>query len=322
MGNQLSNSRTTLRNFVMAGSSFFALLDDIATLLDDISLMSKVAAKKSASVLSDDLAVNAEQVTGMKADRELPVVWAVFKGSLKNKAILVPCALILNALLPAAVGWLLMAGGAYLCYEGFEAIKDKLSRTDVADKGAPKKVKPKSPDELAAYEKRKISGAVRTDFILSAEIIVITLNIVAEAPMFQQIATLVLIAVIMTVGVYGLVAGIVRMDDAGLILVDSSSTGTWGTFVRALGRGLLAAAPLLMKTLSWVGTIAMFLVGGAFVADGVEPLKHYVEALVSGSGFWESAATLGLHCAIGVVVGMAAALVVNGVTTLRGKLAK
>ncbi|MDU8502106.1 DUF808 domain-containing protein [Pseudomonas syringae] len=306
----------------MAGSSFFALLDDISTLLDDISLMSKVAAKKSASVLSDDLAVNAEQVTGMKADRELPVVWAVFKGSLKNKAILVPCALILNALLPAAVGWLLMAGGAYLCYEGFEAIKDKLSRNDGADEGPTRKIKPKSPEELAAYEKRKISGAVRTDFILSAEIIVITLNIVAEAPMFQQIATLVLIAIIMTVGVYGLVAGIVRMDDAGLILVKSSSNGTWGNVVRATGRGLLTAAPMLMKTLSWVGTVAMFLVGGSFVADGIEPLKHYVEDLVSGGGVWEFASTLGVHCLIGVVIGLAVALVVDSITALRAKLNK
>lgn len=303
----------------MAGSSFFALLDDIATLLDDISLMSKVAAKKSASVLSDDLAVNAEQVTGMKADRELPVVWAVFKGSLRNKAILVPCALILNAIFPAAVGWLLMVGGAYLCYEGFEAIQDKLSR----DKGmeeTTKKVKPRSPEELAAYEKRKISGAVRTDFILSAEIIVITLNIVAEAPIFQQIATLVLIAIIMTVGVYGLVAGIVRMDDAGLILVKSSSTGSWGKVVRALGRGLLSAAPLLMKGLSWVGTIAMFLVGGAFITEGIQPLEHYVKTLVSGSGLWESIFTVGIHCVVGVVIGMVLALAMNGVTTLRERL--
>lgn len=212
----------------MAGSSLFALLDDIATLLDDISLMSKVAAKKSASVLSDDLAVNAEQVTGMKADRELPVVWAVFKGSMRNKAILVPCALILNALLPGAVHWLLMAGGAYLCYEGFEAIKEKLSCDRTDGKVVKKQTKSKTPEELAAFEKRKVSGAIRTDFILSAEIIVITLNIVAEAPMLQQILTLALIAIVMTVGVYGFVAGIVRMDDAGLVLSNSKSWGGLG----------------------------------------------------------------------------------------------
>lgn len=261
----------------MAGSSLFALLDDIATLLDDISLMSKVAAKKSASVLSDDLAVNAEQVTGMKADRELPVVWAVFKGSLRNKAILVPCALVLNALLPAAVHWLLMIGGAYLCYEGFEAIKDKLTAGRDDDTGQPKKTKPKTPEELAAYEKRKIAGAVRTDFILSAEIIVITLNIVTDAPMLQQILTLALIAVVMTVGVYGLIAGIVRLDDAGLILQKSKATGTWVSVVRAAGGWLLSAAPKFMKALSWIGTVAMFLVGGAFITEGIEPMRHFAE---------------------------------------------
>jgi predicted DNA repair protein MutK len=295
----------------MAGSSLFALLDDIATLLDDISLMSKVAAKKSASVLSDDLAVNAEQVTGMKADRELPVVWKVFKGSLKNKAILVPLALILNAVLPAAVEWLLMAGGAYLCYEGFEAIKEKISRKEEPGNRTAQKSKPKSPEELAAYEKRKVSGAIRTDFILSAEIIVITLNIVAEAPIFQQITTLVLIAVVMTVGVYGLVAGIVRMDDAGLVLSKSTAAGVWGSLVRKTGEGLLSAAPLLMKALSWIGTVAMFLVGGTFVTDGIEPLKHYIERLVDGAGGLETIATLGIHCVAGAVIGMAVALVMT-----------
>lgn len=300
----------------MAGSSLFALLDDIATLLDDISLMSKVAAKKSASVLSDDLAVNAEQVTGMKADRELPVVWAVFKGSLRNKAILVPCALILNAVLPAAVHWLLMAGGAYLCYEGFEAIKDKFSR-DTGNE--PRKIKPTKPEEIAAYEKRKVGGAIRTDFILSAEIIVITLNIVAEAPMLQQILTLIIIAIIMTVGVYGLVAGIVRMDNAGLVLSKSEATGSWGTFVRKIGGGLLSAAPLLMKALSWIGTVAMFLVGGAFVTDGIAPLKHFVEGLIDGAGGWESVSTLGVHCVIGALVGMAAAIMVKGIMALTGR---
>ncbi|MBA1203290.1 DUF808 domain-containing protein [Pseudomonas capeferrum] len=307
----------------MAGSSLFALLDDIATLLDDISLMSKVAAKKSASVLSDDLAVNAEQVTGMKADRELPVVWKVFKGSLRNKAILVPCALILNAVLPSAVGWLLMAGGAYLCYEGFEAIKDKLGREESAGqddgKGKPAKTKPKTPEELAAYEKRKVSGAIRTDFILSAEIIVITLHIVAEAPLLQQIVTLVLIAVVMTVGVYGLVAGIVRMDDAGLVLTKSRATGAWGTFVRKLGGGLLSAAPLLMKALSWIGTVAMFLVGGTFVADGIAPLREFVEGLVENAGVWATVSTLGIHCVVGALIGMAVAVVVKGVMAISGK---
>lgn len=304
----------------MAGSSLFALLDDIATLLDDISLMSKVAAKKSASVLSDDLAVNAEQVTGMKADRELPVVWAVFKGSLRNKAILVPCALVLNALLPAAVHWLLMIGGAYLCYEGFEAIKDKLTAS--RDDGAGQPRKPKTREELAAYEKRKISGAVRTDFILSAEIIVITLNIVTDAPMLQQVLTLTLIAVVMTVGVYGLVAGIVRLDDAGLILQKSKATGTWGSVVRTVGGWLLSAAPKLMKALSWIGTIAMFLVGGAFITEGIVPVQHFAEKLVAGAGAWETAATLFIHCLVGVLVGFVAVLTAKGMATLFGRASR
>lgn len=303
----------------MAGSSLFALLDDIATLLDDISLMSKVAAKKSASVLSDDLAVNAEQVTGMKADRELPVVWAVFKGSLRNKAILVPCALVLNALLPAAVHWLLMIGGAYLCYEGFEAIKDKLTASRDNGIGQPRKPKSKTPEELAAYEKRKISGAVRTDFILSAEIIVITLNIVTDAPILQQVLTLALIAVIMTVGVYGLVAGIVRLDDAGLILQKSKATGRWGSMVRSIGGWLLSAAPKLMKALSWIGTVAMFLVGGAFITEGIGPMQHFAEKLVAGAGSWETIATLAIHSLVGVLVGFVSILVIKGTAILFGK---
>ncbi|MCS4285628.1 putative DNA repair protein MutK [Pseudomonas sp. BIGb0278] len=301
----------------MAGSSFFALLDDIAALLDDIALMSKVAAKKSASVLSDDLAVNAEQVTGMKADRELPVVWAVFKGSLKNKAILVPCALILSALLPAAIKWLLMLGGIYLCYEGYEAIKDKLSRGSDEAADAEHKPVPKTPQALAEYEQRKIKGAIKTDFILSAEIIVITLNVVADAPLYQQIITLVVIALAMTVGVYGLVAGIVRMDDAGFALAKSKAQGAWGTFVKKFGRGLVAAAPFLMKALSWIGTLAMFLVGGTFVAEGIQPLEHLIEALVSASAGWGAVAKFGLYGVVGAITGFVAAVVVGGVSRVR-----
>lgn len=303
----------------MAGSSFFALLDDIAALLDDISLMTKVAAKKSASVLSDDLAVNAEQVTGMKADRELPVVWAVFKGSLKNKAILVPCALILSAVLPAAVKWLLMAGGLYLCYEGFEAIKDKFSRSEHGAKGQGKKALPKTPEELAAYEKRKVKGAIKTDFILSAEIIVITLNVVAEAPLYQQILTLVLIALVMTIGVYGLVAGIVRLDDAGFALAKSKAQGMWGRVVRKLGEVLVSAAPFLMKALSWIGTVAMFLVGGTFIAEGIAPLEHVIEGWVAHSGSWEAVAKLVVFGVVGAVAGGLTALVVGGFSWVRAR---
>ncbi|MFR0674577.1 DUF808 domain-containing protein [Enterobacterales bacterium AW_CKDN230030176-1A_HGKHYDSX7] len=306
----------------MAGSSFFALLDDIAALLDDISLMSKVAAKKTASVLSDDLAVNAEQVTGMKADRELPVVWAVFKGSLKNKAILVPCALLLSAFLPAAIKWLLMAGGVYLCYEGYEAIKDKFSRKASGTQEPKKKVVPRTPEALAEYENRKVKGAVKTDFILSAEIIVITLNVVAEAPLYQQILTLIVIAVAMTVGVYGVVAGIVRLDDAGFALARSKGQGLWGRALRKGGHILVSAAPVLMKALSWIGTIAMFLVGGTFVAEGIVPLEHAVESVVASSGSWGAVVKMGLFGVVGIVAGFLAAVAVGGVSWVRGRAAR
>ncbi|WP_312931435.1 DUF808 domain-containing protein [Pseudomonas sp.] len=298
----------------MAGSSFFALLDDIAALLDDISLMSKVAAKKTASVLSDDLAVNAEQVTGMRADRELPVVWAVFKGSLLNKAILVPCALLLSAFLPWAVKWLLMAGGIYLCYEGYEAIKEKLQRGGAEAEAEEAKAMPKSKEALAAYEKRKIKGAVRTDFILSAEITVITLNVVSAAPLMQQIVTLIVISIAMTVGVYGAVAGIVRMDDVGFALLKSKSTGALGTVLKKIGGALVASAPVLMKALSWIGTVAMFLVGGTFVAEGIHPIEHFLETLVSDLGGWGVVVKMAAYGVVGAIAGMLAALVVGGVS--------
>lgn len=301
----------------MAGSSFFALLDDIAALLDDIAVMSKVAAKKSASVLSDDLAVNAEQVTGMKPDRELPVVWAVFKGSLKNKAILVPSALVLSALLPAAVKWLLLAGGIYLCYEGYEAIKDKFSRTKHVGAVHGDSFMPKNAQELAEYEGRKIKGAIKTDFILSAEIIVITLNVVASAPLYQQILTLIVIALAMTIGVYGLVAGIVRLDDAGLALARSKSKGAWGKLIKNIGQVLVAAAPFLMKSLSWIGTLAMFLVGGTFVAEGIHPLEHAIEAAVSASGGWGAILKVVLFGVVGVMAGFVAAVTINGFSRFR-----
>ena len=298
----------------MAGSSFFALLDDIAVLLDDISLMSKVAAKKSASVLSDDLAVNAEQVTGMKADRELPVVWAVFKGSIVNKAILVPCALLLSAFLPWSIKWLLMAGGIYLCYEGFEAIKEKLFRGSHELDTSDAESAPKTKEELAAYERRKVKGAIRTDFILSAEITIITLNVVSSAPLLQQIVTLIIISVALTVGVYGLVAGIVRLDDAGLALLKSKSKGSIGAVLRKIGSMLVASAPVLMKALSWIGTIAMFLVGGTFVAEGIHPAEQFIETIVSTLGGWGAVAKMGAHGVVGVLSGMIAAVAMGAIS--------
>ncbi len=255
----------------MAGSSLLALLDDIATLLDDIAVMTKTATGKTAGVLGDDLALNANQLTGLRAKRELPVVWAVAKGSLLNKAILVPAALLISAVLPAAITPLLVAGGLYLCFEGFEKIVHKWLSHDDAEVERKKLVQAanKSAKDLLAFEKRKIRGAVRTDFILSAEIIVIALGTVAEAPFGTRAAVLTVVALLITVGVYGLVAAIIKMDDAGLYLLEKPNA-----FLRKVGGGLLAAAPRLMKVLSVVGTAAMFLVGGGILVHGIPPLHH------------------------------------------------
>jgi len=260
----------------MAGASLLALLDDIATILDDVSVMTKVAAKKTAGVLGDDLALNAQQVAGVKADRELPVVWAVAKGSLINKAILVPAALAISAFAPWGVTPLLMLGGAFLCFEGFEKLAHKFlhreealaHRTELAHALEDPAV------DLVALERDKIKGAIRTDFILSAEIIVITLGTVAAASFGKQVAVLAGIAFVMTVGVYGLVAGIVKLDDAGLYLSQRVNAAA-----RAFGRLLLAAAPRLMKTLTVVGTAAMFLVGGGILVHGLPAAHHAVEAV-------------------------------------------
>jgi len=258
----------------VAAGSFFALFDDIATVLDDVSVMSKVAAKKTAGVLGDDLALNAQQVTGIKAERELPVVWAVGKGSLINKAILVPAALLISAFAPWLVTPLLMLGGAYLCFEGTEKLAHKFLPSHGHDSSEHVKAVADPNINLVAYEKEKIRGAVRTDFILSAEIIAITLGIVAEASLMQQVVVMSLIAIAMTVGVYGLVAGIVKLDDLGLYL---SKRG--GSAVQTIGRGLVNAAPMLMKGLSVVGTIAMFMVGGGILTHGIPALHHLIETL-------------------------------------------
>ncbi|HEV7815955.1 MAG TPA: DUF808 domain-containing protein [Janthinobacterium sp.] len=252
-------------------ASLLALLDDIASILDDVALMSKVAARKTAGVLGDDLALNAQQVAGLQPERELPVVWAVGLGSLKNKALLVPSALAVSAFLPWAITPLLMLGGAYLCYEGFEKIAHALlhRKRDPTHEAAVLKALGDPAIDLTALEKDKIRGAIRTDFILSAEIIVITLGTVAEAPFGQQVAVVAGIAVLMTVGVYGLVAGIVKLDDAGLYLSLRQGGGAAVRLWRGTGRLLLAAAPKLMKTLSLAGTAAMFTVGGGILMHGL-----------------------------------------------------
>jgi len=263
----------------MAGASLLTLIDDIASILDDVAVMGKVAAKKTAGVLGDDLALNAQQVSGVNADRELPVVWAVAKGSLKNKAILVPAALAIGAFAPWAVTPLLMLGGAYLCFEGFEKLAHKYMHDATDDPVAVNKAAANGAADIVAMEKEKIKGAITTDFILSAEIIVIALGTVADAPFTQQVTVVAGIAVVMTVGVYGLVAGIVKLDDAGLYLSQRS-----GAVTKAFGRMLLTGAPLLMKTLSVVGTAAMFMVGGSIIGHGIPALHHFSEGAALAAG--------------------------------------
>ena len=256
----------------MAGASLLALLDDIATVLDDVAVLSKAAAKKSAGVLGDDLAVNAEQVSGVQAKRELPVVWAVAKGSLVNKVVLVPAALLVSQFAPWAVTPLMVLGGLFLCYEGFEKVAHRFLHSAEDDAAARAAVTAAAADpavDLVAWERDKIKGAIRTDFILSAEIIVITLGVVGAAPFATRLGTLTAISLLMTVGVYGLVAAIVKLDDAGLHLASRRGDGALDGALRALGRGLLGAAPRLMKFLGVAGTVAMFLVGGGILSHAL-----------------------------------------------------
>ena len=263
-------------------TSLLALLDDIATILDDVAVLSKVAAKKTAGVLGDDLALNAQQVSGVKADRELPVVWAVAKGSFINKAILVPAALVISAFAPWAVTPLLMVGGAFLCFEGFEKLAHKFMHNpqkQAAEHETLTAAVINPQVDLLALEKDKIKGAVRTDFILSAEIIAITLGTVQGKDFSTQVFVLSSIAIVMTAGVYGLVAGIVKLDDAGLYLSQAGSQAR-----RSFGRGILWLAPWLMKGLSIAGTAAMFLVGGGILTHGLAPLHPVIEAITAASG--------------------------------------
>lgn len=268
----------------MAGSSLLALIDDIATLLDDVSVMTKVATKKTAGVLGDDLALNAQQVTGVSPAREIPVVWAVAKGSFLNKAILVPAALAISFFAPWLVTPLLMLGGAFLCFEGFEKLVHKWlhAKEDQAHKEELHQALQNPTVDLKEFERDKIKGAVRTDFILSAEIIAITLGTVTGQPIGMQFLVLTVVALLITVGVYGLVAGIVKLDDGGLYLSRRPGEGRWAEAVRACGRGILGLAPFLMKGLSILGTAAMFLVGGGIVAHGIPPVHHFIEALAEG----------------------------------------
>ncbi len=296
-------------------SSLFALLDDIATLLDDIAVLTKVAAQKTAGVLGDDLALNAQQVAGVNADRELPVVWAVARGSFVNKAILVPAALAISVAAPWAITPLLMLGGAYLCFEGFEKLAHTFLHSRSEDDAHHRELTEALTNpaiDLVALERDKIKGAVRTDFILSAEIIVIALGTVASSPFTTKVAVLVGIAILMTVGVYGLVAGIVKLDDLGLYLSRRASA-----LARSVGAGLLRAAPWLMKFLSVAGTAAMFLVGGGILSHGIGPLHHGIEALTLGLG--SPLAAIGAAL-LDAVVGVIAGALVLGAVTLVARL--
>ncbi len=277
----------------MPGANLLALVDDIATILDDVAVLSKVAAKKTAGVLGDDLALNAEQVSGVKADRELPVVWAVAKGSMWNKVILVPSALLISALYPPLITVLMVIGGLYLCFEGFEKVAHKFlhSKEDIAQEHKHKLEALADPKvDLVALEKDKIKGAIRTDFILSAEIIVIILGSVQNEAFATQVAVVSGLAVAFTVGVYGLVAGIVKLDDAGLYLLRKSVSGSFDGIQRFFGRLLLRTAPLLMKSLAIIGTAAMFLVGGGIIVHSIPSIHHIVEdsvaAITNVLGSW------------------------------------
>jgi uncharacterized protein len=299
-------------NRAVAASSLLALIDDIASVLDDVALLSKVAAKKTAGVLGDDLALNAQQVSGVNAERELPVVWAVAKGSFVNKAILVPSALLVSAVAPWLVTPLLMVGGAYLCFEGFEKVAHRFLHSadeDKTERDALKKALENPQLDLVAFERDKIKGAIRTDFVLSAEIIAISLGTVATSPLKTQALVLVGIAILMTVGVYGFVAGIVKLDDLGLWLSRKASA-----LARGLGRSILWAAPGLMKLLSVAGTVAMFLVGGGILVHGLPFLHHAVAQMQPALG-WLAEPTL--NGAVGMAAGALALLVVTGVQRLR-----
>lgn len=332
----------------MAGAGLLMLLDDIATLLDDVALMSKTAAGKStailddvatqakvamqktAGVLGDDLALNAEQVTGVRANRELPVVWAVAKGSLMNKAILVPAALLISAFVPWLITPLLMVGGAFLCFEGVEKVLEMLHKRrqhgvqdavhdaqEAAEKGvAPSSVqaaRAKAMDPVA-YEKEKVAGAVRTDFILSAEIMAIALGTVSAKPLWEQFTVLVAVALAITVFVYGIVACIVRMDDVGEWLVRKP-----GAALQSLGRGLIASTPWLMRGLSIVGTVAMFLVGGSLLVHGMAPIEHWLHTQIEPLGGAAAAIVpLLVHVGVGAVIGGVVVAAVHLWHRLRG----
>lgn len=311
----------------MAGASLLTLIDDIAVVLDDVAVLSKVAVKKTAGVLGDDLALNAEQVSGVKADRELPVIWAVAKGSFLNKLILVPAALLISAFAPPLITVLLVIGGLFLCFEGFEKVFHKLLHSKEVIAEERQKTLNAVADEsidIVALEQEKIKGAIRTDFILSAEIVVIVLGSVKEAAFETQVMVVSALAIAITVGVYGLVAAIVKLDDLGLYLLRKSVSGNFNALQRAAGRGLLMFAPFLMKLLTIVGTIAMFLVGGGIIvhsfswlSDKFHQLEHWAHQYIGGMS--DSVLPILLDGVIGIIAGGLVLLFVSAVSSLKSK---
>lgn len=301
----------------MAGASLLTLLDDIATVLDDVAVMTKVAARKTAGVLGDDLALNAQQVTGVRAEREIPVVWGVAKGSFKNKLILVPAALLISVIVPWLIQPMLLLGGLFLCFEGVEKIVEKLFHSQASTENKVD-VLAQSDVDIAEYEKEKIKGAIRTDFVLSAEIIVISLGVVQDHPFLTQAIVVSVIAAVMTAGVYGLVAGIVKLDDAGLYLVNHSEQAS---LKKRFGSLLVNIAPYLMKALAFVGTIAMFLVGGGIVVHTLPHSHAIVENIVQAVNFPGAASILPpvMNGIVGVIAGAAVVAVVTLINKIRGK---
>ena len=304
----------------MPAGSLLALLDDIASVLDDVAVLTKTAAAKTSGILGDDLALNAQQVTGVAADRELPVVWAVAKGSLLNKAILVPVALALSEFAPWAVTPLLMVGGGYLCFEGFEKIAHRFLH-DPAEAAAHRAERVRAATDpavdLVAFEKEKIKGAIRTDFVLSAEIVAITLASVTDVSFTVKASVMTGIAVIMTAGVYGVVAGIVKVDDVGLHLTRAQGDSAGARMRRSVGRGILRAAPWLMKALTVGGTAAMFLVGGGILAHGVPALHHRIDQLGLDAGALGPVVTAALNGVVGLLAGGLLVAALTGVQRLR-----
>lgn len=305
----------------MAGASLLMLLDDISLLMDDVSVMTKVAAKKTAGVLGDDLALNAEQVTGVKPSRELPVVWAVAKGSFINKVILVPAALLISYFIPWLVTPLLMLGGLFLTYEGAEKVIHKFWPKLLPHDEEHEARRAANADEsvnLVEYEKDKVKGAIRTDFILSAEIIVIALGAATQsgASLLEKSMVLSIIALGVTIGVYGLVAALVKIDDVGLHLLQKENASS---STKTLGRFMINAAPKIMKFLSIAGTIAMFLVGGSIISHGIGYLHHTVADISHLSGMFSSLSTMLLEGIIGFVIGVVTLAIVTGITKVRGR---